>query len=203
MQGYAVASLNYRFVPDATVEQQGSDIASALAYLTRNAAELGFDSERIVLAGHSAGAHLVSLVGTDPRYLEAAGLSSGNVRGVLALDGAAYDVPRQMDEGGRLMSQTYRDAFGTERGRQESLSPTLHAAAPNVSEFLILHIDRDDARLQSESLAQALADAGTYAEVRQVPGRGLRGHRDINRRLGEPDYPATPLVDAWLARILR
>jgi arylformamidase len=29
----------------------------------------------------------------------------------------------------------------------------------------------------------------------------LRGHMQINRNLGEADYPATPVVDAWLARI--
>jgi hypothetical protein len=30
---------------------------------------------------------------------------------------------------------------------------------------------------------------------------GLRGHLEINRRLGDPDYPATRVVDAWLARV--
>ncbi|KLI64028.1 esterase [Aurantiacibacter marinus] len=202
-QGFAVASLNYRLVPASSVEQQASDIAAALAYLSDNAPVLGFDRERIVLAGHSAGAHLVSLVGTDPTYLENAGLALTSIRGILALDGAAYDVPRQMEEGGRLMSQTYRNAFGTERRRQENLSPTFHAAAPNAAEFLILHIDRPDAQMQSEALGYALVNAGTHAEVHRVPGRGLRGHREINRRLGDQDYPATPLVDAWLSRVLR
>ena len=32
-QGYAVASVNYRLVPAATVEQQAADVASAVAYL--------------------------------------------------------------------------------------------------------------------------------------------------------------------------
>jgi arylformamidase len=31
--GYAVASINYRLVPDGTVEQQGADVASAVAFL--------------------------------------------------------------------------------------------------------------------------------------------------------------------------
>ena len=53
--GYAVASLNYRLVPDATVEQQAADVASAVAYLKANAGGLGFDARRIALVGHSAG----------------------------------------------------------------------------------------------------------------------------------------------------
>ena len=31
--GYAVASVNYRLVPEATVEQQAADVAAATAYL--------------------------------------------------------------------------------------------------------------------------------------------------------------------------
>jgi len=202
-QGYAVASINYRLVPDATVEQQASDVAAALAYLKRNAGQLGFDADRIALSGHSAGAHLVGLVGTDPSYLEAAGLQMDDVRGVLALDGAGYDVPRQMNDAGRWLRRTYQEAFGSDRSRQQALSPFHHAAAPNAPDFLILHVDRRASRGQSESLAEALESAGTRTQVQRVPGRGMRGHMEINRRMGEPDYPATPIVDAWLERVLR
>ena len=34
------------------------------------------------------------------------------------------------------------------------------------------------------------------------PGTGLQGHAEINRRLGEPDYPATATVDRWLKAVL-
>ena len=201
--GYAVASDNYRLVPDATVEQQAADVASALAYLRSNSARLGFDRSRVALSGHSAGAHLVALVGTDPQYLRAAGLSFTDLVGVLPLDGAAYNVPDQMDENARLMGETYRNAFGTDPVRQRALSPTLHAAAPNAPEFLILHVQRADGTRQSEALGEALRQAGTPATVQGFAGRGLRGHREINQRLGDPDYPATPVVDAWLARVFR
>ena len=66
--GYAYASINYRLVPDATVEQQAADVAAALAHLLTRADALGIDRTRVVLMGHSAGAHLVALVGTDERY---------------------------------------------------------------------------------------------------------------------------------------
>ncbi|MFC3102178.1 alpha/beta hydrolase [Altererythrobacter lauratis] len=199
--GYAVASLNYRLVPDATVEQQAADVASAIAYLKTHGGGLGFDTRRIALVGHSAGAHLVALVGTDPQYFRTAGLAMHDVAGIVPLDGAGYNVPDQMGENERLMGDTYRQAFGTDPARQRALSPTLHAAAPNAPEFLILHVQRDDARRQSEELAAALRRAGTPASVQGFAGRGLRGHRQINQQLGEPDYPATPVVDAFLMRI--
>jgi len=80
-RGYAVASIDYDLVPDATVEQQAADVALAVAWLRNHAAENGIDPKRIVLMGHSAGAHLVALVGTDPTYLAAAGLSLSALSG--------------------------------------------------------------------------------------------------------------------------
>ncbi len=201
--GYAFASINYRLVPSATVEQQAADVAAAVAWLRGHAGVLGIDASRIVLMGHSAGAHLVALVGTDPQYLAAAGLSLSNLRGVIALDGAAYDVARQIADSGRLMHPTYVQAFGTEPARQRALSPVWQAAAAKSPAFLILHIDRADGKAQSEALAQALTQAGTPAEVHGVPGTGLLGHMTINRALGSADEAATPVVDDWLRRLLR
>lgn len=197
-QGYAVASVNYRLVPAAKVEDQAADVATAFAWLRSNAARLNIDPARMVLMGHSAGAHLVALVGTDPRYARAAGFALSDIRGVIPLDGAAYDVAAQIAEGGKFMHDTYVQAFGSDPARQKALSPTLHADGPNAPAFLILHVDRDDGKRQSEALGAALRKAGTPAEVTRIEGRGLVGHAEINRKLGQPDYPATPIVDAWL-----
>lgn len=196
--GYAFASINYRLVPDATVEQQAQDVAVAVAYLRNRADRLGIDPDRIVLMGHSAGAHLVALVGTDMRYFARAGLSPDAVRGIIPLDGAAYDVAGQMAQAGRFMKGTYEQAFGTEPARQKALSPTFHAARPNAPSFLILHVDRADGAAQSKELAAALRKAGTPVEIDGLAGRGLRGHMEINRQMGDPDYPGTAIVDAWL-----
>ncbi|WP_374530775.1 alpha/beta hydrolase [Novosphingobium sp.] len=196
--GYAYASINYRLVPEATVEQQAADVSAAIAALIARAPQLGIDTSRIVLMGHSAGAHLVALVGTDERYLKGAGLSFTNLKGVLPIDGAAYDVPRQIADGGRFMHDTYLQAFGTDPQRQRALSPALQAAAPNAPAFLIIHVQRQDGIAQAKELQAALQKAGTPAERRDFPGTGLRGHAEINRSLGDPAYAATPVVDAWL-----
>lgn len=197
-KGYAVASLNYRLVPDATVEQQAQDVADAVAWLKKDAKRLGFDPRRTALLGHSAGAHLVALVGTDPQYFRKAGLKMDDVVGIVPLDGAAFNVPEQMDENAMLLGDTYSQAFGTDPARQKALSPTFQTTAPNAPAFLILHVQRKDGTAQSNELGRALQSAGTPAKVQGFDGRGLRGHMEINRRLGDPEYPATKVVDAFL-----
>ena len=200
-QGYAYASINYRLVPAATVEQQAADVAAALAYLLKRADELGIDRSRVVLTGHSAGAHLVALVGTDERYLKAAGLSFADIDGVMPNDGAGYDVPTQIAGAGPMMKSTYAEAFGTDPARQKALSPITHTAAPNAPAFLLLHVQRPDGVAQAKALAEALKRGGTPVEIGSFPGEGMQGHAEINRRLGEPDYPATPVMDAWLKKV--
>lgn len=198
--GYAYASIDYRLVPNNTVEDAAADVAGALRYLIDHAAPLSFDPDRIVIMGHSAGAHLVALVGADERYLKHAGLSFASLAGVLPIDGAAYDIPRQIEEGNVFMRETYIQAFGDDPARQRALSPTLHAQVPNAPAFLILHVQRRDAIAQSKALEAALKQAGTPVERQEFPGTGLKGHVEINRQLGNPVYAATPVVDAWLKK---
>lgn len=200
-QGYAFASINYRLVPAATVEQQAADVAGAVKALIDRAGSLGIDRRRIVLMGHSAGAHLVALVGTDERYLKGAGLSFVDIAGVIPNDGAAYDVPAQMKDGPPIMQKTYVQAFGTDPARQKALSPTAHAAVPNAPDFLLLYVQRPDGVRQAKALGDALVAGGSRVEHGSFPGEGLKGHAEINRNLGDPAYPATATVDAWLKRV--
>jgi arylformamidase len=199
--GYNYASIDYRLVPDVTVEQQAEDVAMALKTLLDRAATLGIDRRRVVITGHSAGAHLVALVGTDEKYLRKAGLSFRDLNGVLPNDGAAYDVAAQMRQAGPMMKDTYTQAFGTDPERQRALSPTNQARSPNAPAFLLIHVKRADGVAQNKDLETALRRAGTPVERREFDGRGLKGHMEINRNLGDPTYAATPVVDAWLKQV--
>lgn len=180
--GHAFASLNYRLVPEATVEQQAADIASALAYLRSNAERLGFDANRITLMGHSAGAHLVALVSSDTRYLDAAKVPVSAVKGAILLDGAGYDVPKQMAYPGNRVQEMYGAAIGNDPARQKALSPITHVGGADVANWLLLHVERRvDAGNQSDDLAKALGAKGVKAKVVPVPDST---HMSVNKDAG-------------------
>jgi arylformamidase len=200
-RGYAYASLNYRLVPDATVEQQGADIAAGLAYLRANARSLGVDPDRIVIMGHSAGAHLSALVASDPAYLNAARVPMAAIKGVILLDGAAYDVARQVANPQNKLPSMYKAAFGSDPKRQAALSPTLHAAGPNVGDWLILPVaDRPDSPEQSQDLAAALHKGGSRVTVTPVANSS---HMKLNKNLGMSGDFATAQVEGFVSTVFK
>lgn len=64
-RGFAMASIGYRLSPEAKFPAQVHDIKAAIRFLRAKAAEYGYQSESIAIAGASAGGHLAALVGVS------------------------------------------------------------------------------------------------------------------------------------------
>jgi acetyl esterase/lipase len=197
-RGYLFASVGYRLDSSVTPRGQGADVAAAVAWLHEHAREYGGDGDTIFLIGHSAGAHLAALVGTDERLLARHRLAPGTLAGVVLLDGAGYDVPRQMAEAGPpRLRQLYRDAFGDDPQAQREASPITHVAAgKRYPPFLIFHVgQRRTSREQSESLADRLRSAGGRATTVHEPDKN---HLTLNRELGVADDGPTARILEFL-----
>ena len=61
--GFALASIDYRFSTQATFPAQIQDCNRAVSFLYDNAEKYGFDKNRFAVMGFSAGGHLASLLG--------------------------------------------------------------------------------------------------------------------------------------------
>jgi acetyl esterase/lipase len=64
LEGYAVASINYRLSSEAVFPAQLEDCKAAIRWLRAHADEFGIDPNRIGVWGASAGGNLAALVGT-------------------------------------------------------------------------------------------------------------------------------------------
>ena len=62
-EGIVVVVPSYRLAPKHQHPAQIEDTAAAFAWTVAHAAEFGGDPKRITIMGHSAGGHLVSLLG--------------------------------------------------------------------------------------------------------------------------------------------
>ncbi len=202
-RGWVVVSANYRLLPAADVLQQAQDVASALAFVQRSAAQWGADASRLVLMGHSAGAHLAALVSTSPVHAQQAGARPW--LGTVALDSAALDVPALMQA---RHAAFYDGVFGADPAFWRAASPAhglpeLPPGATASSQrvpvpFLLVcsTLRSDGACRQSDAMARRLQAHGGRAEV--LPQ--ALSHGDINARLGlEGDY--TRAVEAFMASL--
>ena len=85
--GVAVALTNYGLAPQTSVEDIVRQQLKALGWLYRNAQQLRFNPDRIVVAGHSAGGHLTAMMMAALWQQFDSTLPSGLVKAGLAISG--------------------------------------------------------------------------------------------------------------------
>jgi acetyl esterase/lipase len=65
-EGYAVATINYRFIPESKWPTQKNDVTAGINYVVDHAEQLGVDPSRIVVLGRSAGGQIAEAIAFDP-----------------------------------------------------------------------------------------------------------------------------------------
>lgn len=85
--GVLVVSINYTLCPEVKIDEITRQARAACAWVWRNAASYGGDTDRIHIFGHSAGGHLAAAVATTdwPEY--EAGLPKGLLKSATPISG--------------------------------------------------------------------------------------------------------------------
>lgn len=203
-QGWIFVSVNYRLLPEGSHPKNAEDIAVAVAWVQQNISQHGGDAGKLFLMGHSAGAHLVSLVATDGRQLKKAGLSLSDIKGVISLDTNAYDIPKLR---ATSSSPLYAVVFGEDLKIQQDASPQLHVEkGKGIPPFLICYSRglgkrRNPTRPAAAAAFQAVLNKnGIAAEVLDASDRN---HGEINARFGAADdKKVTARAKVFLERVL-
>jgi arylformamidase len=177
------------------------DVAKAIGWVHDNIAAYGGDPGKLFLIGHSAGAHLVALVGVDERYLQNAGKDLNILTGVVPLDTAAYDIPLRLWLSGSGMQDLIANAFGTDPEVHSDASPITHVAPEKgIPDFLLVYVaSREIARIEAGGFEEKLNEANVPVEVYPAEGKN---HMTLNRELGLPNDPPTQKVLDFFAGLL-
>jgi acetyl esterase/lipase len=187
-RGFLFISVNYRMSDGVTPLDEAADIASALRYVSTNASQWGGDPTRIIVMGHSAGAHLVSLLAADPaRWRLTPWL------GTISLDSAAYDVSAIMI---RRHFRLYDQAFGNDSGFWHEASPLYRLSKNATPLFLVCSTRRDNSCPQAHTFANRAREFGVHAEVLEED----LSHSEINEELGAQNS-YTDAIDAFIASL--
>lgn len=152
--GSHYAVLDFINVIDAggNLMTMADQVRRAIAWIYRNAGDLGADPERIFISGHSSGAHLAGVAATT-EWRKAYGVPDGMVKGAVCLSGL-YDLKPV-----RLSARSRYVKFTDEA--EEALSSQRHIDrlnAPVVVAYASL--DSPEFQRQSRDFAAAVKSAG-------------------------------------------
>lgn len=157
--GIGVIVTNYRLSPGVKHPTHAEDVARAFAWTYRNVARYGGRADRIVVCGHSAGAHLVSLLTTDRTYLEKHKLTSKAIRGVVPISGPFF-----------IPDGFLTQVFGTEKGIGKKASPG-QQARKGLPPFLILCAEKElpgCGAMQAKAFCKALEEKEVKARLLEI-----------------------------------
>lgn len=184
-QGFIAVLPNYGLMPDRRFPGFVEDVARAVAHAYAQIPLWGGDTSRVVLMGHSAGAHIAALVAYDARYLAAHGLTPDVFTGFVGLSGPydfAFDTP--------LLERTFS---GTPEQERNAL-PVNFITPQSLRTLLVM--GRDDRTVNptnTHSLAARFGELGAPVDTLWVDGthgvsvaafaRNSRGDSEIVRRV--------------------
>ena len=123
-QGYTVVAVNYRLLPEVTIDQCLDDCAAAVAWVFQNITKYNGNPEKIFITGHSAGGYITAMLGLDKEWLARYNVDANRIAGLIPFSG-------QM-----ISHFAYRKMNGI-----DNLQPTIDKYAP------LFHVRKDAAPL--------------------------------------------------------
>ena len=161
-KGYVAVLPSYIKWPKGEFPDFMYDAAKAVKWVENNIEKYGGDKNNIYLMGHSAGAHIASLVVADERYFKKEGVSRKNIRGIIGLAG-----PYAFNPGKFYLTKVF--------GGKENFpdSQVINFIKGKEPPFLLLHGVKDDLvnPIQSTVLANRIREKG--GEVRVIKFKKL------------------------------
>lgn len=178
-------AVGYTLAPNATLTEIVEEAAAAVGYVRAHARELRCDPQRIVVGGHSAGAHLAATLVTE--------LAPAHVREAIAgllLIGGAFDL--------RPIAESYvNERVRMSIAEAQRLSPALHSPMKRVPVALrVGEHEPSEFHRQSAALIDAWSGAAEV-DFAVVPGRD---HFDLLDELDTPGGSLQGDLRALLAR---
>lgn len=206
--GIGCANVNYRLAPAASWPAPAEDVAAAVAWIRVNVGARGGDPHKLFLFGHSSGAMLVALVGTDERYLGTRGLKTEDLRGIIPMGSIMWD--EDLEEALKLHGRDRVEAaFGRDPENRMYANldtyldrwPIRHVRA-GLPPFLFLIAESEQEQppvlKTNKKFAEDARALGNSAEYKVLPGRT---HYTAIRRLGEPGDPTFPIIQDFVRRL--
>lgn len=181
--GFALASIDYRFSTQAVFPAQIQDCNRAISFLYDNAEKYGFDKNRFAVMGFSAGGHLASLLGLSKNnnienFFMPGTNTSFSIKAVVDFYGPAELILFPGADNEKSPEGILIGAAPISRPDLAKAASPVSYADKNDPPFLIIHGEKDElvSPRQSRLLSAWLRVAGVQNEliiVKDAPHFGV------------------------------
>jgi acetyl esterase/lipase len=134
-KGVVTVVPDYRLSPRTEYQGAATDVAMALKWTKEHISDYGGDTNRIYIAGHSAGGHLAALVSLDDHYFDSLNVSNP-VSGTILIDAFGLDMYGFLSNESLKKHRTYYAMFGRNPPTWKDASPLFHLSE-HMKPFLI------------------------------------------------------------------
>ena len=188
-EGILVVFGGYRLGADGVYPAMLEDTARAVEWTREEIAGFGGDPDRIILAGHSAGAYNAMMVALEEQWLGRRGMAADDLAGVIGLAGPYDFLP--------LDSDSTKASFGHVENLPKT-QPVSHIRG-DAPPMLLIHGEADETVniRHTNTLAKMVSEAGGTVSAHRYPGMGhgdpiialaspwrnRDSHRDIHTRI--------------------
>jgi acetyl esterase/lipase len=206
--GIGCANVNYRLAPAASWPAPAEDVAAAVAWIRAHLRARGGDPRKLFLMGHSSGATLVALLGTDERYLASRGLKLEDLRGVIPMGSIMWDD--ELEQALKLHGRE-RVEVAFRRDPDNQMYPNLdayldrwpiHHVRAGLPPFLFLIAESEQEQppvlKTNQKFVEDARALGNAADYKVLPGRT---HYSALRELGRPGDPTFAIIRDFVRRL--
>ncbi len=211
---YIFVSINYRMDKNSIHPQEVEDVSRAISWIVSNIQQKGGDPTKLIIMGHSAGAHLAALVSTDLKYLAKENVPIEFIKGVIPLDGGGFDIPYLLnsdeikkDMGGgiktKLLLKKVIDVYGIAWGQYDinilnDASPIFHVSKKTPPLLLIESSKNITHQLVADRFQKVLNSSNVKYQRYDYDLK----HEEINDFVGKPHEHLTKVIDEFISSVL-
>ncbi|MGI1679962.1 MAG: alpha/beta hydrolase [Cellvibrionaceae bacterium] len=149
LEGYRVVIPDYRIYPEVQFPLFVQDSALAIKKIITL-----YPDQKIVLVGHSAGAHIAALLATNPNYLSDVNVPMNKIKAWIGWSGPYNFLPLTNKRVKRIFSNT----------KDLSITQPINYISQSVPPTLLIHGEKDTRVIiqNSESMANKLRDYNVH-----------------------------------------
>lgn len=118
-KGIVTVIAGYTLSPNANYDVMAQQIAKAVIWTKGNISNYKGNPNKIFLTGHSAGGHLIALIGTNPKYLE----DKSIIKGIILNDAAGLDMKHYLEENPPTEKNDYLTTWTSNPEKWKDASP--------------------------------------------------------------------------------